>query len=346
MDILVSVIIPIYNVEQFLHQCIDSVLNQTYSNLQVILVDDSSPDSCPKICDEYKALDSRVEVIHKENGGLGLARNSGLELAKGKYVIFIDSDDWIDRNYIENQVIALEEHNADVLVHGFSTCDFDGLNIKKSFLLKIGVFNNVVEDVLLPTIAPKDKCPNDEVLPIGTPFKMYRLDIIKDNALVFNNEKICVAEDIFFNIDYMIKCKSAVIIEEYGYNYRTNLKSISHKYNKNRVEATFEFYKRLKAAIDSSEELMYGIEHRVERSYLGKVRTALRLIEGSGLKFKEKISEIKKLLDHPYTCKALSEYPIENYRGYLKFISLLMKKQKYVLVLFAFAVRRVLRNEK
>ena len=99
--VLVSVIVAIYNVEKYLKQCIESIQKQTYKNLEIILVNDGSLDNCGYMCDEYLKNDSRIKVIHKKNEGLGLARNSGLEIATGKYVVFVDSDDWIDRHMIE-----------------------------------------------------------------------------------------------------------------------------------------------------------------------------------------------------------------------------------------------------
>lgn len=116
MNDLVSVIIPVYKVEPYLRECLDSVVNQTYSNLEIILVDDGSPDGCPKICDEYAERDSRVKVIHKENGGISDARNKGLDIATGEYVIFVDSDDVIHEKYVEYLYNALIESNADTSV--------------------------------------------------------------------------------------------------------------------------------------------------------------------------------------------------------------------------------------
>lgn len=98
---LISVIVPVYKVEKYLCKCVDSILAQTYANLEIILVDDGSPDNCGRICDEYALKDSRIKVIHQQNGGLSAARNAGLDIATGKYVGFIDSDDYIDLNYFE-----------------------------------------------------------------------------------------------------------------------------------------------------------------------------------------------------------------------------------------------------
>lgn len=95
MSDLVSIIVPIYGVEEYLNKCINSIINQTYKNLEIILVDDGSPDKCPEICDAFEKKDDRIKVIHKKNGGLSDARNAGLDIAHGDYFVFVDSDDWL-----------------------------------------------------------------------------------------------------------------------------------------------------------------------------------------------------------------------------------------------------------
>lgn len=114
----ISVIIPVYKVEKFLRQCVNSVLAQTHSDLEVILVDDGSPDSCGAICDEFAAKDSRIKVIHKENGGVSAARNTGLDMATGQWVMFVDSDDLVDRHYAEFLLKAAEQSGADLICCG------------------------------------------------------------------------------------------------------------------------------------------------------------------------------------------------------------------------------------
>lgn len=115
MQQLVSVIVPIYKVEKYLKKCVDSILNQTYTNLEIILVDDGSPDNCPKICDEYAKQDDRIKVIHKENGGLSDARNAGIKIATGDYVSFIDSDDYISCDFIETLYTTMKGENSDIV---------------------------------------------------------------------------------------------------------------------------------------------------------------------------------------------------------------------------------------
>ena len=129
---LISIIIPVYKVEIYLEKCIQSVINQTYENLQIILVDDGSPDNCGKICDEYAKKDHRIEVIHKSNGGLSDARNKGLEIAKGEYIGFVDSDDYIEADMYEVLYNLLKQYNADVSICNFYTVSQGKISIKNA----------------------------------------------------------------------------------------------------------------------------------------------------------------------------------------------------------------------
>ena len=125
MKEMVSVIIPVYKTEQYLDRCIESVVNQTYKNLEIILVDDGSPDNCPKMCDEWAKKDSRIKVIHKKNGGLSDARNVGIDCATGEYLSFIDSDDFISNQMYKKMLNSIENFNADLAVCGIETF-YDG----------------------------------------------------------------------------------------------------------------------------------------------------------------------------------------------------------------------------
>ena len=116
MNPLVSIIVPVFQVEKYLEKCISSIIAQTYKNLEIILVDDGSTDNCPAICEQFQREDDRIKVIHQENGGLSHARNVGLEVARGDYIGFVDSDDWIEPNMYENLMSALQESGADIAV--------------------------------------------------------------------------------------------------------------------------------------------------------------------------------------------------------------------------------------
>lgn len=132
MNELISIIVPIYKVEKYLSRCVSSIINQTYKKLEIILVNDGSPDNCGRMCDEFSKIDNRIKVIHKKNGGLSDARNAGLKIASGIYVSFLDSDDWIDQTYIEKLYKLLIESNADISVCNFKRTSDENCNLIQS----------------------------------------------------------------------------------------------------------------------------------------------------------------------------------------------------------------------
>lgn len=138
---LISVIVPIYNVEKYLTRCIDSIINQTYTNLEIILVDDGSPDNCGKICDQYAEKDSRIKVIHKKNGGLSDARNAGIDIATGQYIAFVDSDDFIDTNMYEILYENIKKTNSDIAIANFYKFAIEEEIIKIDKQQEITVYN-------------------------------------------------------------------------------------------------------------------------------------------------------------------------------------------------------------
>lgn len=343
--VMVTVIVPMYNVEKYICNCLDSIVNQTYKNLQIVIVDDGSPDKSGEIAEKYASQDSRITVIHKKNQGLGLARNSGLEFAEGKYTIFVDSDDWLDLDHIETLVKVAEEKNVDVVIHSFKTCDSKG-NRVKDYIIKTGVFENVIDELLMPMLASSDSNAQDKTLPIGAWCKLYKTEIIKNNKLRFINEKEFIAEDIFFNIDYLSCCQNGVAIEEYGYNYRKNENSISNAYNPKRTDRTFLFYSKLKNRVDGDSKFDLIKEHRVERCYIGKCRAAIRIIEASNLTTINKLLEIKRILNHDSLIEALEKFPIQNYSKSLYYTAIAMKMRSGLLVYLLFKVRRLIRRLK
>ena len=122
---LISIVIPVYKVEKYLEKCIESIINQTYKNLEIIIVDDGSPDNCPQMCDEFAKSDKRIKVIHKENGGLSDARNAGIDIATGKYITFVDSDDYITNDYVEYMYNLIKKYNTKI-----ATCETQVVHIE------------------------------------------------------------------------------------------------------------------------------------------------------------------------------------------------------------------------
>lgn len=131
---MISIIVPIYKVENYLHRCIDSLKNQDYLNIEIILVDDGSPDNCGIICDEYANKDTRIKVIHQENGGLSAARNAGIDIAQGDYLMFVDSDDWVESNFCSFALKKSQETQSDIVVFGYNDV-YENRTVKKSIAL-------------------------------------------------------------------------------------------------------------------------------------------------------------------------------------------------------------------
>ena len=219
----VSFIIPVYKVEAYLNQCVDSILNQTYSSIEVILVDDGSPDRCPSMCDEYAKLDSRVKVVHKPNGGLSDARNAGLKVATGEYVIFVDSDDfWVADNCLQDLMTVVKDNQE---------CDFIGFNCSYYYpdSNTYKPWPKYMEAISRPTSGNDILQPlvKSGTVPMSACMKIIKRNFLLDNALFF--EVGMLAEDIPWFINVLEKCEECMFINQYVYAYRQNVSgSITH----------------------------------------------------------------------------------------------------------------------
>lgn len=225
---IVSVIIPIYKVEKFLRICLESVINQTYKNLEIILVDDGSPDNCGEICDEYASKDSRIKVIHKENGGLSDARNAGIEVATGEYITFVDSDDFLFLNMVEILYQLCKKNRAE-----FSMCQCVHCTEKdEKFMMEKSEIQEKIE-----IFEEKEKMKAYMVSKkIDTVVwkKMYAKRLF-DN-IRFPKGKL--HEDTFVMHLLIESANKVVITNEYGYVYRINPESIMNRnFSSKRLDA-------------------------------------------------------------------------------------------------------------
>ena len=205
---LISIIVPIYNVQKYLDRCMKTLLNQTYRNIEIILVDDESPDECPKMCEEYTKIDQRVKVIHKKNGGLGFARNSGLEIAQGKYIIFVDSDDYVTENMCHLLYEAAKKYEADVVYGGIFYAD--GEKIKESKVVtkeRVWKGKQEVKDLLLDFIATEPNEKKDTIMEVSVWKALFRKKVFDEYDISFVSERQFISEDVIFDIDYLL-CKS------------------------------------------------------------------------------------------------------------------------------------------
>lgn len=215
----VSIIVPVYNVEKYLRECIESILAQTYKTYELILVDDGSPDLCPIICDEYARIDKRIKVIHKENGGISSARNLGLKEANGDYILFVDSDDYIEKNMLFNLVNIASATNADIVQCNYirTKRGYKFENIDNS-RYKYSMEDNT--DAIKSLITWEGK--TDSIVWN----KLYKRSVIGN---VLFDEMLCMNEDTMFNLIVYQVAKVIVILNAVSYAYVINENSIITK---------------------------------------------------------------------------------------------------------------------
>lgn len=213
----ISVIVPVYNGEKYLRECIESILSQSFRNFELILVNDGSTDNSENICNEYVTNDNRVKVISKPNGGASSARNLGIDNSVGNYIIFCDSDDWIEKEFIEILYRNIKENNCDIVYSGvYRDFYYDDKKIQNEVAgiseekyIKIENLQENLEYIMRTMSGPF-------LSPWG---KLYKADIIRNNKLYFDTSMICY-EDHDFNLKFLMKCKSLYFSKEIKYHFR------------------------------------------------------------------------------------------------------------------------------
>lgn len=213
----ISVIVPIYKIERYLRQCIDSILAQTFTDFELLLIDDESPDGCPAICDEYTKKDARIRTFHKPNGGVASARNCGLDNAKCEWIMYIDGDDWIEPTYIEELYNAAIKNDADIAICGFHFAYEDGRYIEEH-----------------PTLWDNNKSAslNQYIASTWTTVwgSIHKSSLYKDNG-IRSPKNITFCEDFHLMVRLCHFAKKVVSIDRPLYNYRQQSSSIMHSLN-------------------------------------------------------------------------------------------------------------------
>ncbi len=225
MEDKISIIIPVYNVEKYIKKCVDSIINQTYKNLEIILVDDGSSDNSGKICDEYKKRDYRIKVIHKENGGLSDARNKGVEIATGKYIGFVDSDDYIEENMYNILLNELKVNNADVSICSYKKIreDYYKVDCKQSCEKIIKILDNIKAIELLLSDTYIDNYAWN---------KLYKKELFNNIKYPYGKKM----EDLGTTYKIFSKAKKIVYTNYIGYFYLQRNSSILHNIDANFIQ--------------------------------------------------------------------------------------------------------------
>lgn len=255
---VISVIVPVYNVEKVLYHCIDSILNQIFNDFELILVDDGSTDNSGRICDEYAGKDTRAKVIHKQNGGVSSARNAGIEVAQGEYICFVDSDDYLESNYLKELVETKRKYaDYDNIWCGFQTVeDYNGKN-KEAVIAKndTGISCYSLEDIMILHERWLDASPCN---------KLFNKRVVVNNNIKFP-EDLSLGEDLLFNFEYLDSTKGKiVVINQPLYNYiRDGKESLDNKY----YPDLLDIYRRLNSETEKYAQKWSLSDAQISKMY-------------------------------------------------------------------------------
>ena len=310
-EITVSVVVPIYNVEKYLDRCVESIVNQTYPNLQIILVDDGSSDRCPEICDKWREKDNRIEVIHKKNSGLGMTRNAGLKRAVGKFVCFVDSDDYIHLTAIEKLLIKATKYESDVCYYGCIDV-VDGHESRKQPPNKTVYIGEEVRYEFAAKLIGRIPSEDEPLFSgMSACYAFYNTEFLRKNHIEFHSEREkYISEDLIFNLSVCAVAGTVTILPESLYYYVIRRSdSLRSTYRIDRFEKSKIMYEKL---LQYSQEFQLGDEGALRaQSYLIQTTIACSKME---LLAKKDVKEVMKALsgfvEDSTLRKIIESYPI------------------------------------
>lgn len=307
----VSIVVPIYNVERYLCKCVDSLLAQSLADIEILLVDDGSPDNSGKIADEYAHNETRVKVFHQKNAGLGPARNIGILHASGEYVGFVDSDDWVDSDMFSSLYEAARQQQADIAVGGHRDMVDGEVRIAKPHPLAGKTLHG--SDEIMPVRnrllghAPSDT--EVEAFPMRVWTAIYRNEFLKRDNLLF--EEI-LSEDTIFNLTAYRAAQTITFINNTDYCYRMdNQPSIMRSFSTDKLSRYEAFVQRIQEIAKTERESHNECVMRARRMAIDYCRLYAGLIVNSNLSLAEKVGYLRKLSISNMCVKYSSGYPLE-----------------------------------
>lgn len=331
MNPKISVIIPCWGVEKYLDRCLESVVNQTLKELEIILVDDESPDKVPEMCDAWAQKDSRIKVIHKKNEGLGFARNSGLEIATGEYVAFLDSDDFLDHEAYATVYNIAINNQLDVCYYQRRRVDQNDKKIEVSSQKTIDTYygRKEVDTYMLNLIGhkPSDKIQRTESFSVC--MGIMRRSIIERYNCRFPSEKIVASEDLLFQLDFLPHVERVTILPNVYYNYFINTASITQNYNEAKRDRMKRLLNEIKNKFVNTNLKDIYIPH-FNTQILRIYRTILKFESRSKLSLSQKMRRIKEECSSEQMQSIYSDY----ISSYPLNIRLYLYAMKYNIVIF------------
>lgn len=335
---ILSVIIPVYNVEQYLDTCIKSIINQTLKDIEIILVNDGSLDKSPQMCDEYAKGDKRIKVIHKKNEGLGLTRNRGIEFATGEYITFIDSDDFININAYKNLYSIIQSNNLDVAYYYYQRFNNENKVLDSTFTDSTDIYNkNEISGLMLDMIASDISSKQDHTIACSSCTAIYRASIIKEHNIRFHSERELISEDLIFNLDFLKNAKRVAINRSEYYYYRNNLISLSNKVRKDWIEKIHSMYDYINNNSKNWQLNNKELRQRNIRLFIGNCRYAIIRYLSSTLSIQQKKEWLNNELKRPIWNEIYNTYKWKNLPTFPRiFFFLSVKNQINTLILISY----------
>ena len=270
-----SVIVPVYNTEKYLRECVDSILAQTFTDLELILVDDGSTDGSGVICDEYAKKDARIRVIHQENGGITVARKTGVRVAKGEYVTFVDSDDWIDREMFEQMVEKCLETGADIAVCDVYM-DYGAKTVTSPSLVEEGFYNKTgLRDKIYPAMLMDVPFRRPGILGSACN-KIFHKEVMKETFWQVDDSFV-YAEDALFCYAALLESNGVFVLRKPLYHYRQHAESAIHQFNGQRryENALRSYYAYQKSLINRGYDLSMQLSAYISVNAVDVIRKVL-----------------------------------------------------------------------
>lgn len=296
---VVSVVLPIYGVEKYLDRCITSIVNQTYSNLEIILVDDGSRDNCPQMCDDWAEKDSRIKVVHKANAGLGMARNTGIENATGEYICFFDSDDYVALDTVEKAYALAKQESSDLVTFGLSVVDRNG-TVAKTYIPqtdKVTYAGDEVQNVFLPDLIATKKNSVHRNLWMSACVSLYSMALIDRSDWRFASEREIISEDVFSLLCLYKYVAKVSILRESLYYYCENEVSLTRTYREDRFEKICYFHE---TSVKKAQELGYSDEvvNRLMEPFVSFAIAAMKMVvKFAPMSEREKRQQLRQMLN-------------------------------------------------
>ena len=306
---LVSIIIPVYKTEQYLDQCIQSVLSQNYQNLEILLIDDGSPDECPALCDTYASQDDRIRVIHKENGGLSSAREAGIQNVSGDYIMVVDSDDWIEPDTVENCIDTARKDNAGCVMFAYTREYLGKSNDTLLFDGDLSYEETYAEDKIHRRIVGfigEELCEPQRIDSLSSVcMKLYRTDVARKGRIV-SERVVGTSEDTIFNLYALDGCRISYINRCFYHYRKTNTQSITTSYKADLAEKWDIMYSVIQEYIDGSGRAeAYRIPF-LNRVACGMIGLGLNEISSSKSIW-QKSRRLKVILSNPLYAQAFAQ---------------------------------------